>query len=195
MKHSLYALTLWLSIFGFAFGQTAESKQQEKGEPTLEETIKWISQNLPALAGYEGKTNTGATVTARIIYVTFDGSSGTVSTQNETAFSIGAGTAESGKYVFSLASLDPEKIVVERSKLEINPPAYDLKLNAKDGKKAIKRTSNTSTLIYPQRYEDHHEEITALMVLGFDSEETARRFEKAFKHAARLAQASSKEPF
>src|SRR5688572_11058042 len=81
MKHILCAVALLLSTVGFAFGQTAEPKQEEKAT-TLEETIKWISQNLPALAGYETKEAGKTAVVGRVVSVTFDGYSGALSTRD-----------------------------------------------------------------------------------------------------------------
>src|SRR5262249_50820816 len=140
MKHLLGALALLLSTCIFVFGQTEQPKQ-EKDSPTLDETIKWLSQKLPALAAYEGKEKTGTTITQRVVSVTFDGSACTLSMQMEIVLASGFRNDESATYVFSLASLDPENISVERSKLGSEPPKYDLILNAKGGKKAIKRTS------------------------------------------------------
>jgi hypothetical protein len=146
---------------------------------------------LPALAAYEGKAN-GTTVTLRVVSATFDGSSCTLSTQMEMTLAGGFKTNDSVTYVFSLASLDPEKILVERSTADTDPPKYDLMINAKDEKKAIKRTASVrSDRSVPRNYAD----MTSRLTLSFDSKETARRFEKAFKHAAKLSQGSSKEPF
>ena len=100
--------------------------------------------------------------------------------------------ADGADYVFSLASLDPEKILVERSTADTDPPKYDLMINAKDEKKEIKRTASVR---YDRSVPHNYADMTSRLTLSFDSQETARRFEKAFKHAAKLSQGASKEPF
>jgi hypothetical protein len=93
---------------------------------------------------------------------------------------------------FHLHLLILKKISVELSKGENEPPKYDLILNATDGKKAIKRaTVSRSNLYSPRNYES----VMNIMALSFDNEEIAHRFEKAFKHATKLCQSPSKEPF
>jgi hypothetical protein len=95
-------------------------------------------------------------------------------------------------YIFSLASLDPGKISVEQSKMDCEPTKYDLTLNTKGEKKAIKYSNISRSSFFPTKT---YESMANLIVLSFDNEETAHRFEKAFKHAAKLSQTSSKEPF
>ena len=189
MKHLSGALALLLSACIFAFGQAEQPKQQDT--PTLDETVKWLTQELPALAAYEGKSN-GNTVTLGVVSATFDGSSCTLSTQMDMTLAGGVRTNDSVTYVFSLASLDPEKILVERLTADTNPPKYDLMINAKDEKKAIKRTASVR---YGRSVHRNYADMTSRLTLSFDSGETAHRFEKAFKHAAKLSQGSSKEPF
>lgn len=177
-----------------AFGQMEQPKQQDKDSPTLEETVKWLAVKLPEMAAYEGRTKKGITETLRVVSAAFDGHSCTLSTQHELV-SLGASrvwTADSATYVFSLVSLDPEKISVERPTEDYEPSKYDLKLNVKGEKKAIKRANVSRSNYSPTR---SYESMMNVIILSFDNEETARRFEKAFKHATRLSQALSKEPF
>jgi hypothetical protein len=81
MKHLLCALALLLSISVVVFGQ-AEQPKQQTDQPTLDETVKWLSQKLPSMAAYEGRFK-ASTVTLRVISATFDGPSCTLSTQQE----------------------------------------------------------------------------------------------------------------
>jgi hypothetical protein len=95
-------------------------------------------------------------------------------------------------YVFSLASLDPEKFSVELSKGENEPPKYDLILNARDGKKAIKRaTVSRSNLYSPRNYES----MMNIMALSFDNEETAHSFEKRLSTRPSCANRLPRNPF
>lgn len=194
MKQLSIALALLLLTFVFAFGQTEQSKSQEKNVPTFDETVKWIAQKLPEMAAYEGKTEKGITVTLRVVSASFDGHSCALSEQHELVSSgrFRMWTTDSATYAFSLASLDPEQILVEQSKDDYEPARYDLTLNVRGGKKAIKRTNISRSSYLPTR---SYESMMSRIVLSFDNEETARRFEKAFKHAARLSQSLSKEPF
>jgi hypothetical protein len=192
MKYLSGAFALLLLINIFAFAQTEQSKQQTDS-PTLDETVKWLSQQLPALAAYEGRLKTSA-ITLRVISAAFEGQSCTLVQRQEiiTSGSVTISNVENRTYIFSLATLDPEKISVERMKVDCEPPKYDLTLNTKGEKKAIRYTNiSKTTMLSPYKSES----MTNSLILGFDSEETARRFEKAFEHAAKLAQASSKEPF
>jgi KaiC/GvpD/RAD55 family RecA-like ATPase len=67
------------------------------------------------------------------------------------------------------------------------PPNNELTLSTKDGKRAIRRTIPAQNDHgAPRVYTD----MISKFALNFDSEETARRFEKAFKHAVQMSQAS-----
>jgi hypothetical protein len=83
MKPLLGTLALLISTYVFAFGQAEQPKQQEKDMPTLDETVKWLSQKLPPMAAYEGRSKKGGTVTLRVVSATFDGYSCTLSAQEE----------------------------------------------------------------------------------------------------------------
>jgi hypothetical protein len=193
MKYPLSALALLFLLCISASGQVGQPKQQEKESPGLDETIKWLSQNLPSLASYEGVLK-GFSITNRVVSATFDGCSCTLSTREEylSTGTVQAGSRTSDNYIFSLASLDAEKVWIQKVDLEIKPLMYWLNLPAKDGKKAIKNTTlRQADLLRPSSYDV----MTSSLILKFDNEENVHRLEKAFKHAIKLCQSRSKEPF
>ncbi len=169
---------------------------QEQKEPTLEETTKWLSQNLPALAAYEGRYKNlprsqfkdADKTSIKVLSAAIDGCNCEISIERHSFASL-----EQEKFLFSLSNLDQSKVeTLLIGEGLMDPPEPTIRMWTKEEKKSIRRSSyNKTALLSPSSYTYNTNQIS----IGTDSKESAERLAKAFRHAIKLCQNSKKEPF
>lgn len=162
----------------------AAAQDKPQPEPTLEETLTWLKDNLPSKASYIGAFRTLDWI-ERVAEVEIDRCNVRWRTEQETS----ASRRKEGDR-FSLADLDAANVALSTS--QHTPPMFVLTLNAKDGRKVIKRVSLRET---PMLRPSVMEYFTESVRLSFQDEATRERFQKAFTHAIKLCASPKKEPF
>ncbi len=154
-------------------------------EPTMQETVEWLTKNLPVKANYSGGDGEGETsFTVTEASITDCVCKLTTTHQISVKGGLLPPMVTRQRVSIPFASIAMEKIRLEISTVN-TPHQISLWLSVAHDAKLI-----TTEDIIRRR-----SEMRALTVLYFSDKPTAERFVKAFKRLATLCQQSSKEPF
>ncbi|NOT60253.1 MAG: hypothetical protein HOP19_08510 [Acidobacteria bacterium] len=159
---------------------------QTAPEPTLEETTKWLQENLPVKAVY---TSTGmeTPMHARVTEAQFVG----CRCQLTTNLTIGPPTfpiVSEYRYSFAAASLQANRIAVQEW-TKFKPTGYYLKIYAVPNEMPIKTEDLRNGRVYKVSQGNEFS-----ILIG--SKEMAERFQKAFLRLITLCKSENKkEPF
>lgn len=164
MKIALFCLTLCLFV---------------QSEPTKEETIQWLRENLPVKAAYSGQFR-GSKVDSRVVEVAFDGCACTLTTVQTMARSV-----TTDKFRFSFAGI--EKVGMQE--LPSEPTEYRLTLSASTP--AIEDANEREDVFGRHQSKT----LSPSLPIHFGDRETADRFAKAFRRMIAACRAEKKEPF
>ncbi len=156
----------------------------QEPQPTLPETLEFISSKLPELATYTGKSEKND-LSERVTGTEGNACNLTVRTFRERS---GAVTITDEKVItVNLAHLQPGTIKTVNLGV---PPIHILAFQTKEERKTVNVISVNRSPLGLRRYEDAAIGFTFV----FDSKENAERIQKAFAHASKLC-SEKKEPF